>query len=112
MVLIHCEAKAQDALAGLIKEKFKLESFIPSYLEELEITAGMEPVPHMVVGAVAEVAHPKVDWDLITVDTEHKWLLLKAKLAELHARPWAEQTELRDRMLKLNFELMRFLTEL
>ncbi|MCL1984822.1 MAG: MBL fold metallo-hydrolase, partial [Betaproteobacteria bacterium] len=107
IVLIHGEAKAQDILAARIQKEFQLTPIVPNYLEELEIVLGGEQVAL----ATPEAARPEVDWKYITSDTEAKWALLKAKLEGVRARPWAEQTELRERMLRLNFELMRFLME-
>ncbi|MCL2122638.1 MAG: MBL fold metallo-hydrolase [Desulfovibrionaceae bacterium] len=111
IVFVHGEAKAQAPLAGCIREKFQLTPIMPDYLEELEIAPGREHVAQ-VLPAAPEAARPKVDWEYITKDTEAKWAALKAKLGEVHTRPWAEQTELRERMLRLNFELVRFLTTL
>jgi metallo-beta-lactamase family protein len=111
IVLVHGEAGAQDILAGLIREKFHLTPIIPDYLEELEIIPGRDPARHMMPAAL-EVARPKVDWTRIIGDAETKWDLLKAKLDEAHARPWAEQTELRERMQKLNVELTRLLARM
>jgi metallo-beta-lactamase family protein len=111
VVLVHGEAKAQAILAGLIQEKFHLAPIMPDYLEELEIIPGRTSASQMTHAAL-EAARPEVDWEYLTSDTEAKWTLLKAKLGGVYARPWAEQTELRERMLKLNFELMRFLMEL
>ncbi|MDR0466035.1 MAG: MBL fold metallo-hydrolase, partial [Deltaproteobacteria bacterium] len=48
IVLVHGEAKAQDILAGLIREKFQLTPIVPDYREELEIIPGKIPVTHMV----------------------------------------------------------------
>ena len=111
IVLVHGEAKAQRALAALIQEKFSLAPIIPDYLEELDIIPGRGQTAQ-VLPAEQEVARPKVDWDLLTNDTEAKWDALKSKLDEVHTRPWAEQTELRERMVRLNFELERFLSKL
>jgi metallo-beta-lactamase family protein len=62
--------------------------------------------------AAEEIARPAVDWGHRTSDTEAKWTLLKARLDGVQARPWAEQTELRERMRRLNFELARLLGQL
>jgi len=111
IVLVHGEPKAQDILAGRIREKFQLEPIVPDYLEELEIISGRVPTVQM-VPAEPEMAHPSVEWEQIIKDIEAKWSLLKAKLDGAPARPWAEQTELRERMRKLHIELMRVLARL
>jgi len=111
IVLVHGEPKAQDILAALVREKFHLTPIVPDYLEELEIVPGKTPTEHM-APAEPELARPGVDWEHIISDTEAKWTVLKSKLDEVRARPWAEQTELRERMRRLNIELMRFLLRL
>jgi metallo-beta-lactamase family protein len=108
IVLVHGEAKAQDILAGLIQKKFQLTPIMPDYLGELEITPGTTRV----APAARAAARPQVDWEYITSETEAKWALIKAKLDEVHTRPWAEQTELREHMRRLNFELVRLLAHL
>jgi metallo-beta-lactamase family protein len=111
IVLVHGEPKAQDILARLIREKFQITPIVPDYLEELEIIPGTVPVEH-VVPAEPDMAQPRVDWAEITNEAEAQWTLLKSKLDEVHTRPWAEQTDVRDRMRKLNVELMRILQKL
>jgi metallo-beta-lactamase family protein len=111
IVLVHGEAKAQIPLASRIQENFQRVPIMPDYLEEMEIAPGGAQATQVVLHA-PEAARPKVDWEFITSDTEAKWALLKDKLGEAHTRPWAEQTELRERMLRLNFELTRFLAKL
>ena len=64
------------------------------------------------VPAAPEMARPEVDWAHITSDTEAKWALLKAKLGEAQTRPWAEQTELLERMRRLGVDIERFLAQL
>ena len=111
IVLVHGEPHAQDTLAGLIRERFHLTPIMPDYLAELEIIPGQVPMEH-VASAEPEVARPGVDWDLLISETEAKWTLLKGKLDGVRARSWAEQTELRERMRRLNVELKRFLMRL
>jgi metallo-beta-lactamase family protein len=111
IVLVHGEARAQDTLAGLIQERFQLTPIMPEYLEALEIIPGRAPERHMMPAASA-VARPRVDWTQVIGDAETQWALLKAKLDEAHARPWAEQTELRERVQKLNVEFTRLLARM
>ncbi len=106
IVLIHGEEKAQSMLAGLIKERFGLDSLVPDYMEELELVAGSAAVATL----HESVAHPRVDWDFLTGDIESKWGAFKAKLATIEQRPWVEQTELRERMMRMNYELTRLIS--
>jgi metallo-beta-lactamase family protein len=113
IVLVHGETKAQVPLAGLIKEQFHLAPIVPDYLEGLEILPGREPADQAVLAAPEpEAARPDVDWEHIIRDTETKWALLKDKLGKAHARSWTDQTELRERMSRLNAEVARLSAEL
>lgn len=105
IVLIHGEEKAQAILQGLIKERFALDSLAPDYMEELELVAGSAAVTTL----HESVAHPRVDWDFLSGDIEHKWGAFKEKLATIEQRPWVEQTELRERMMRMNYELTRLI---
>ncbi|MDR2695054.1 MAG: MBL fold metallo-hydrolase [Deltaproteobacteria bacterium] len=111
IVLVHGEAKAQDILANLIREKFQLTPIVPDYLEELEIVPGRTPAEQLAPAEPA-TAWPGVDWAHAISDTEAKWALCKARLGEVHTRSWAEQTELREHMRRLDVELVRFLMKL
>ena len=110
IVLVHGEAKAQDALAALIRERFQLEPIMPDYLEELEIIPGRAPV--LLTSVAPEVARPEVDWSHITRNVEAQWTLLQAKLGDVHTRSWSEQTDMRERMRRLEAELKRALTKM
>jgi len=111
IVLVHGEARAQLPLADRIQEKFRLAPIMPDYLEELEIVPGGAQAAHMVLPA-PEAARPMVDWAFITGDIEEKWTLIKDKLGEVHTRPWTEQTDVGERMLRLHSEFVRFLAKL
>ena len=108
VVLIHGEEKAQTTLAGIISERFGLEVAAPGYLEELELTPGKEvefvPAPK----AELEKAMPKVNWEMLLADTNAKLELVVSRKEELARHEWAEQMELRDKLLEINNELLRF----
>lgn len=106
IVLVHGEEKAQTTLANLIKERFALTCLVPDFMEEMDIVAGALPVLHV----AEKVARPPVDWDFLSGDIEHKWAVFRQKLATLEQRPWVEQTELRDRMERMNYELTRLIS--
>ena len=105
VVLIHGEEKAQTALAGLIRERFGQEVLIPDYLEELELDGGrvVQRAKH------EDVARPPVDWDFLLGDIERKWGTFKDKVGTLEQRPWVVQTELREKMERMNYELTRLI---
>lgn len=106
IVLIHGEEKAQSTLAELIKERFGLTAIIPGHMEELELAVGVATV----TTKHEELAHPRVDWEFLTEDTENKWRRFKEKLNTVDKRPWVEQTELREYMERLNYELTRVIS--
>ena len=103
---MHVEEKAQGTLAELIKGKYGCEVIIPGYLEEIQIVSGASPI----TVSHEQLAHPKVDWDFLTDDIENKWRVFKQKLGTLEERPWVEQTELRERMERFNYELTKLIT--
>lgn len=108
IVLVHGEPKAQDTLAGLIRETWGIAATIPEYLEEMELKAGMSAVrlPD------AAKTHPRVDWEFLVQDMDARLAQLRARLARVEQLPWEEQTELRDRLSEINRDLYVFLSHL
>jgi len=106
VILVHGEEKAQGILANLIKERFKVDCLIPDYLDELDIAATIEPLIH----AAQNDNAVRVDWDFLTTDIESKWGLFKGKLANVKDSPWIEQTDVRERLEKMNYELTRLIS--
>lgn len=106
--LIHGEDKAQETLAGLLRERFSLQVTIPEYLEEVTLKPGREPVRQTDEAR----AHPRVDWEFLLGDTEAKVALIRKRLAEADKRAWLEQTDIRDRLVEINSDLLHFLSQL
>lgn len=106
IVLVHGEEKAQSALSALIKERFNLTCLVPDFMEELDLAVGGLPV----FQATEATVRPRVDWEFLSKDIEGKWATFQQKLATLEQRPWVEQTELRDRMERMNYELTRLIS--
>jgi metallo-beta-lactamase family protein len=106
--LIHGENSAQTTLAALIREKFGFKVQIPQYLEEFSLKPGR------VLGSVQmpEKAAPRIDWDYVLTETEAKVAALRERLGQLQARPWVDQTEIRDRLLALNSRLLELLSDI
>jgi metallo-beta-lactamase family protein len=102
--LMHGEFSAQQVLAGLIRDKFGYDVFIPDYLEESMLRPGevLERV------AYPEKAAPHIDWDYLLGEMDARLGQIRDRQAKLKDRAWVEQTEIRDRLLELN----RHLTEL
>ncbi len=107
VILVHGEDKAQKVLSGLLKERFALKVLIPSYLEEMTLAAGKE----VMIQVDAAKATPRVDWELLINDTEAKVALLRARMAQLPRHEWSAQAELRDRLVEINSELLRFVAQ-
>jgi metallo-beta-lactamase family protein len=106
--LVHGEGKALTALAGLIRDTYHLSVRVPDYLEEYTLKPGAEPK----VAADPEKAWPRIDWPYLLADTEDKFALLRQRLDELSAKPWTDQTDIRQRLLEVNRDLTELLSEI
>jgi len=106
--LVHGENAAQNTLAELIRTRFHFEVYIPEYLETCALKAGVEPT----VSVDLDLAKPRIDWSYLLTDAEAKLALLKTRLDTVQAKPWAAQTELRDRLLEIDKDLMELVSEI
>ncbi len=108
VVLVHGEPKAQDALAGLIRETWGIQADVPDYLEEMTLKgdgAAVRPPD-------AARTRPRVDWEFLAQDMDNRVAQLRARLKRMEDLPWEEQTELRDRLSEINRDLYVFLSHL
>jgi metallo-beta-lactamase family protein len=105
--LVHGEYAAQQALADLIRQRFKLKVLIPDYLEEVSLKLGEEPGRK----EYPERAAPRIDWANLLGDLGTKMTQLRGKAKSLEAKTWVEQTELRDRLLELNRAVSELISE-
>ena len=105
---VHGERKAQETLAGLIREQYKLTVHIPTYLETCELEPGMA----MEVRTEPQLAQPRIDWDYILAESEAKMAELRARVERVRQRPWVEQVDVRDRVLEINGDLSSLISEL
>ncbi|MDO9585597.1 MAG: MBL fold metallo-hydrolase [Syntrophales bacterium] len=106
--LIHGELSSQESLADMIRKRFNFQVFIPGYLEEVTLKPGEE----LQRVEYPEKAAPRVDWGYILGDLETRLAQLRARQAQLEARTWVEQTDVRDKVLELNRELMKTISEI
>lgn len=106
--LVHGERRAQEILAGLIREQFKLTVHVPSYLESCEL----EPGKAVEVETAPTIAQPRIDWDYILADAEAKMVELRARVEKVRQRPWVEQVDVRDRVLEINGDISSLISEL
>jgi len=106
--LVHGEYEAQQVLAERIREQFGYKVIIPDYLEETFLRIG-EEVQRVVF---PEKARPKIDWPYLIGDMEARLAQLRQRQSQLEAKPWVEQTELRDRILELNRNLLETISEI
>lgn len=105
LILVHGEEQSQMTLAAILKERYGVEAQIPEYLDELMLDGKVitETVEH------TSIAKPRVDWEFLTSDVEHKWSIFAEKVKTLDQRPWVEQTELRDQLEKMSYYLTRLI---
>jgi len=105
--LVHGEAKAQDTLAGLIRERFGYTVHIPDYLEEISLKPGKAPA----IQQHPDLARPQIDWGYLVGETERLLGSFKTKLPAVQGRAWIDQTELRDRLLDAHRALMELVSQ-
>lgn len=105
--LVHGESSAQQTLAGLIKSKFSLDVHVPDYLE----ICTMVPGQPFEVEIDEERAHPSINWEYLFADAEAKLRDIRERQGVINAKPWVDQTDLRDKLLAINRELMEFISE-
>jgi metallo-beta-lactamase family protein len=106
--LIHGEYAAQQALAGMIESRFHLQVSIPDYLEEVTLEPGREQTRV----TYPEKATPRIDWGFLIADLETKLAQLRERRDRVEAKPWVEQTELRDRLLEANRNITGIVSEM
>jgi metallo-beta-lactamase family protein len=106
--LVHGEYEAQQVLAERIRERFGYKVIIPEYLEETLLKIG-EEIQRV---EFPEKAAPKIDWAYLIGDLEARMAQLRQRKPQLEAKSWVEQTELRDRILELNRDLMETISEI
>ncbi|BBD07841.1 MBL fold metallo-hydrolase RNA specificity domain-containing protein [Desulfovibrio ferrophilus] len=105
--LVHGENKKQRTLGKLIEDKFNLEVHIPDYMEVCTMLPG-QPLATVVD---EEVAHPRIDWDFLIAQTEGQLTTLRGRVEALQDKNWIDQTDLRDRLLEINKELLGLASE-
>ncbi|MDD4952211.1 MAG: MBL fold metallo-hydrolase, partial [Desulfovibrionaceae bacterium] len=108
VILVHGEPRSQKVLARLIRERLSLEVHAPDYLEELTLEPGRRMVPVL----DEERATPRVDWNFLMKDSEHLFAELKTRLGDVGAKPWLDQTEVRDRLLEVNRRMLELISEM
>ncbi len=123
VVLVHGEEKAQRTLAEKIKLEYGVDVAIPAYLDELVLQSnavpvyvsaeGADAVPALGAARVDSARHmPTVDWAFLKEDIESKMAKLHQKIDTLEQRPWVEQTDLRDELTNLSYELTKLIARL
>lgn len=106
VVLVHGEPRAQEALAGLIREKWGLQVDAPDYLEEMSVTSGGAAVRPADAGR----ARPRVDWEFLVRDLDMRVAQVRERMGRMEDLPWEEQTELRERLAEISRDLSLFVS--
>ena len=110
IILIHGEKSAQEELGRLIKEKYALDVTIPAYLDEIELTA--KASEEQAALSLAKHAMPKLDWQFVFDDLDLRFRQLHNKLDHVQERSWEDQTEIHDKVAKLNNDLYKLIAQL
>ena len=108
LFLVHGEQTSQQVLADLIRERFKFQVFIPDYLEEVTLKPGAE----LKRVAYPEKAAPRIDWTYIFSELNAKMAQLQARQGQLESKTWVEQTDIREKILELNRDIMEAISEI
>ncbi|WP_432736803.1 MBL fold metallo-hydrolase RNA specificity domain-containing protein [Maridesulfovibrio sp. FT414] len=108
IILTHGEAKGQKILSGIIKQELGYKVHIPDYREELMLVPGgeMQPVTK------GKPAQPQVDWEFLLMDSETLFTEFRSRLDKVRAQPFISQTELRDKLLDINRQVVELISEL
>ncbi|WP_319544127.1 MBL fold metallo-hydrolase [uncultured Pseudodesulfovibrio sp.] len=108
VILVHGESEVQKEFGALITKKFGFEVHIPEYMEELELEPGVElqPVVDM------DIARPRVDWNFLLADSENLYAELRKRVKSVEDRPWVDQSELRDKLLDINRNIIELVSEM
>ncbi|MDL2267726.1 MBL fold metallo-hydrolase [Desulfovibrio sp. OttesenSCG-928-G15] len=105
--LVHGEETAQEVLAELMRERFKMHVEIPDYLETLVLESGKEPQVYM-----EKDAQKAINWAFLLSETENKMAQLKSALVGVGSRRWADQTEIQEDILDLNKRILHIVSQL
>jgi len=108
VILTHGEPKGQKVLAGLIKQQLGYKVHIADYREELMLVPGGEIQPVV----KSKPATPEIDWDFLLQDSENLYTEFRSRLDKVKAQPFLSQTELRDRLLEINRQVVELISEL
>ncbi|WP_319780168.1 MBL fold metallo-hydrolase [Maridesulfovibrio sp.] len=108
IILTHGEPKGQKVLAGRIKQEFGYKVHIADYREELMLVPGGEMQP-VIKGKPAK---PEIDWDFLLKDSEKLFTEFRGRLDKVQAQSFLSQTELRDRLLDINRQVIELISEL
>jgi len=104
--LVHGEIRAMETLSGLIEKRYGYKVHMPGYLKECELAPGSR------MSVSREEYLPRIDWELVLAETEEKMALIRERAGQLDEKPWVDQTDLRDRLLELNKEMLEIVSEM
>lgn len=105
--LVHGEEKAQKALAELLRQR-SLKVECPAYLEEITILPGREPQIFLDEDAVPK----KIKWDFLLDKTAAELAHLRAAMAGVERKRWADQVELQDELLNLQKRITKIISQI
>ncbi len=109
IILTHGEAKGQKVLSSLIKQELGYKVHIADYREELMLVPSGEMQP-----VVKSIGAPEqqVDWEFLLKDSEKLFTEFRSRLDKVKAQSFINQTDLRDRLLDINRQVIELISEL
>ena len=104
VILVHGEEKAQEVLSKLIQQQYGLAVYIPSYLEQLDLTTENQKF------IVSESNNMKPFEYVKLINTiESNLNNIQLKLKNIEQQPWETQVNMYDRLIEFNQEVESFL---
>ena len=107
IILTHGEIKSQKVLSDRITKELGYEVHIAEYREELMLTPRGEMEPILKGQAIQEI-----DWEFLLKDSEKLFGEFRERLDKVKSQTFISQTELRDRLLEINRQVIELISEL
>ncbi len=108
VILTHGEPRGQKVLSARIKQELGFNVHIADYREELLLTPRGEMEPILKGKAI----QPEVDWEFLLKDSEGLFTEFRKRLDRVKSHSFLTQTEVRDKLLDINRQVIELISEL